>query len=146
MAAYYKNKNKNLVDVLNELYEKYGFYYNENLSFQFEGSSGIAKMQSIMDGLRNSQPKTIGGLEVLKIEDYLNSKILNVKSGEEEKLNLPKSNVLKYRLENDNILIIRPSGTEPKIKVYIQTNGKSLQEAKNIYTAIQKDASKFLNV
>lgn len=146
MAAYYKNKNKNLVDVLNELYEKYGFYYNENLSFQFEGSSGIAKMQSIMDGLRNSQPKTIGGLEVLKIEDYLNSKILNVKSGEEEKLNLPKSNVLKYRLENDNILIIRPSGTEPKIKVYIQTNGKSLQEAKKIYTAIQKDASKFLNV
>lgn len=143
MAAYYKTSNQNLIDVLNGLYDKYGFYYDKNLNFQFDGSAGITKMQSIMDNIRDRKLSVVGNMKVSRVEDYLKSKILNLQSDSKQSIDLPKSNVLRYVLEKNNIVIIRPSGTEPKIKVYIQTNGRSTEEAKSVYACIESDIKKF---
>ena len=117
MAAYYKTKNMNLVDVMNSLYDKFGYYCNEVKSYTFEGAQGMEKMAQIMDTLRQNPPKTIGDFIVTAVSDYKTSKI-TFTDGKEEKIELPKSNVLAFALENGNKVIVRPSGTEPKIKFY----------------------------
>lgn len=129
MAAFYMKKNMSLADVLNSLYDKYGYYKNTTLNYGFSGSEGIRKMQSIMENLRNEPPKSIAGLKVVKIADYEKSIVQNLENHEEQKSGLPKSNVLSFFLENENCVIIRPSGTEPKIKAYITAVGTSLEDA-----------------
>ncbi len=120
MAAFYKEQGKTLLDVLKALYEEHGMVYCLQKSFTFEGAAGMEKMANIMENLRNNPPAQVGGDTVLSRIDYKTSVETDNVTGKEKKVDLPKSNVLSYILSNDgDKLIIRPSGTEPKIKIYI---------------------------
>lgn len=144
MAAYYKTKNMNLVDVMESLYEEFGFYANVVESYTFEGASGMEKMASIMDGLRTNAPSKIAGYDVVSVSDYETSKTVFANGREDEKIELPKSNVLAYGLTDGNKLIVRPSGTEPKIKAYITAVGKSREEADFIAAKLIDAANEFM--
>ncbi len=120
MFAYYKYQGKSLADVLDELYRTYGFYESRLLSFTFEGVSGIAKMRSLMESLRKNQPKEIGGFPVERCIDYQS----------ESMDGLPRFDMLRYLLPGDMEVTVRPSGTEPKLKVYLATVGRSSTEAR----------------
>lgn len=143
MAAYYKTKNMNLVDVMNSLYDKYGYYCNEVKSYTFEGAQGMEKMAQIMDTLRQNPPKTIGDFIVTAVSDYKTSKITFTDS-KEEKIELPKSNVLAFALENGNKVIVRPSGTEPKIKAYLTAIGNDKESASKIAKTLESAADEFM--
>lgn len=143
MAAYYKTKNMNLVDVMNSLYDKYGYYCNEVKSYTFEGAEGMEKMAQIMDTLRQNPPKTIGDFIVAAVSDYKTSKI-TFTDGKEEKIELPKSNVLAFALENGNKVIVRPSGTEPKIKAYLTAIGNDKESASKIAKTLESAADEFM--
>lgn len=119
MAAYYRSIGSSLKQRMEEIYDKYGRYLNKVDSFEFPGLSGMDKMAGIMDGLRKDPPKEIGGYPVVKVTDFK----------EPEKTGLPAANVLIYKLEGGAEVIVRPSGTEPKIKTYFTTLGKDLAEA-----------------
>ena len=143
MAAYYKTKNMNLVDVMNSLYDKFGYYCNEVKSYTFEGAQGMEKMAQIMDTLRQNPPKTIGDFIVTAVSDYKTSKI-TFTDGKEEKIELPKSNVLAFALENGNKVIVRPSGTEPKIKAYLTAIGNDKEAASKIAKTLESAADEFM--
>lgn len=144
MAAYYKAQGKTLIDVMNGLYDEFGYYCNTVQSYTFEGASGMETMAAIMDGLRVNKPSSFAGYEVAKIDDYKTSKSTDVKTGEESEITLPKSNVLAYTLTDGNKVIVRPSGTEPKIKAYITAVGTSEENAKQIAEKLLKDANKLM--
>ena len=127
MAAFYKTQGMNLVDVMNSLYDEFGYYSNVVESYTFEGAAGMEKMASIMDGLRSNPPKEIAGMPVVSISDYKTSTVTYTDSSPSERIDLPKSNVLAFSLENGNKVIVRPSGTEPKIKAYITAIGTDRQ-------------------
>ena len=109
---------------MNELYETYGYYQNATLNFGFEGEDGMKTMQKIMDTLRQEPPTEIAGAKVVGRSDYQLSQSYGDKEGA---IDLPKSNVLEYRLENGCKLIVRPSGTEPKIKIYLSGKGATME-------------------
>lgn len=144
MAAYYKAQGKTLIDVMNGLYDEFGYYCNTVQSYTFEGASGMEKMAAIMDGLRVNKPSSFAGYEVTKIDDYKTSKSTDVKTGKESEITLPKSNVLAYTLTDGNKVIVRPSGTEPKIKAYITAIGTSEENAKQIAQKLLKDADELM--
>ena len=144
MAAYYKSQGKTLIDVMNGLYDEFGYYCNTVQSYTFEGAAGMEKMAAIMDGLRDNKPSSFAGYEVTKIDDYKTSKSTIVKTGEESEITLPKSNVLAYTLTNGNKVIVRPSGTEPKIKAYITAIGCDEENAKEIAQRLLDDANKLM--
>lgn len=129
MTAYYKSKGKNLKQVLFELYEKYGYFFCAQKSFTCEGQSGIEKIKAITEELRANPPAEIAGSKVAVIKDIKTSVCKNLKTNEETKIDLPKSNVLCYYLEDGDSLIVRPSGTEPKIKIYIGAVSDSCEKA-----------------
>lgn len=132
MAAFYKNEGKTLLDVINGLYTEHGMVYSSQNSFTFEGAAGMKKMQSIMDDLRALPPKKIGENSVIAISDYESSEKTELKTGKKTVITLPKSNVLYYDLdENGSNLIVRPSGTEPKIKVYITSIDADKEKAES---------------
>ncbi|MBO4338875.1 MAG: phospho-sugar mutase [Clostridia bacterium] len=146
MAAYYKSKGKTLVDVMNGLYEKYGMYFNTLLNFNFEGASGMQKMADMMSSLRENAPKEIAGQKVVTVADYKTSEKTNVETGEKSVINLPKSNVLSYSLPDGSGAIVRPSGTEPKIKIYITAVANTKQAAENKANEIGESMKKILGV
>ena len=111
-AAYYAQKGMNLGDAIDSLYETFGYYRNDLCSFTFEGVSGMQTMKDLMERLRAEKPAELAGRKVLSSVDY-----------ENDDTGLPKAQVLEYRLDGKAKLIVRPSGTEPKIKVYILTQG-----------------------
>ena len=119
MTAYYKKLNMTLSDALEALYEKYGVYGERVIDIYMEGLDGIEKRRRIMQSLRDTAPVSIGGVKVSKVGDYKKGTVLNVATGEEESTGQPSSDVLYYTLENEDKIIVRPSGTEPKIKIYI---------------------------
>ena len=129
MAAYYKKKGESLSSILDGLYSKYGYYKNVTESFDFKGESGMETMKTIMDSLRNMKTDTIAGFKIIRHADYLLQFDKNFVTNEEKKIDLPKSNVLSFFLENGNAVIVRPSGTEPKIKIYFTGVGNSDEEA-----------------
>ena len=143
MAAYYKTKNMNLVDVMSSLYDEFGYYCNEVKSYTFEGAAGMEKMAQIMDTLRQNPPKTIGDFAVTAVSDYKTSKTTFTDGGE-EKIELPKSNVLAFALENGNKVIVRPSGTEPKIKAYLTAVGSDKESASKIAKSLEAAADEFM--
>ncbi|MBQ7740473.1 MAG: phospho-sugar mutase [Eubacterium sp.] len=128
MAAFYKLKNMNLVDVMNSLYDEFGYYSNVVESYTFEGAAGMEKMANIMETLRENPLKMIGGLHVTAVSDYKTS-VTVYNDGSVSAIDLPKSNVLAFELEKGNKVIVRPSGTEPKIKAYITAIGDSKASA-----------------
>lgn len=146
MAAYYRTKGKSLNDVMNELYDEFGYYFNKTDAFEFEGSEGMKKMADIMSSLRESHPKEIAGFKVTVASDYLNSCTKDIVNGTEEVIDLPKSNVLAYSLEGGGAAIVRPSGTEPKIKVYITAVGTSEEDAKKIAAGMTDSVVKTLGI
>ncbi len=123
MAAYYKKQGKSLLDVMDEIYTEFGCYRNRLLNYAFEGESGMKIMNGIMDKLRENPPAEIAGDKVVTASDYKLSVEKNLADGTESEIKLPKSNVLAYKLENGGSFIVRPSGTEPKIKVYAAAVG-----------------------
>ena len=146
MAAYYRTQGKSLDDVMNELYEEFGYYLNRTEAFEFDGAAGMKRMNEIMTALRNSHPKEIAGYKVESMADYLESYSMDTASGEKKTIDLPKSNVLAYSLEGGGAAIVRPSGTEPKIKVYITAVGKSEDDAKNIAVNMVDSVVKTLGI
>lgn len=139
MAAFYRTKGISLLQARENMYKAYGVYVHSQQSFTFEGAVGMEKMNSIMSQLRENHPSSIGGLNLTAFEDYLSSKATNVITGKTETINLPKSNVLAFRLENNASVIIRPSGTEPKIKAYYTTTGVDHNEAAELETKLKED-------
>ena len=119
MAAYYRSIGSSIKERLEEIYTKFGRYLNKVDSFEFPGLSGMEKMAGIMDSLRKNPPAEIGGYKVTSVTDYQDT----------EKTGLPKANVLIYALEGGATVVVRPSGTEPKIKTYFTTLGKDLAQA-----------------
>lgn len=135
MFAYYKSQGQGLIEVLDELYNQYGCYKNSLKSFTFEGIKGFDIMQQIMNDLREKPFEEVLGYKVLRISDFKSS-ILTNQDGTTEKLTLPPSNVLKFELEGDCSVIVRPSGTEPKIKLYFSVKGENVIKAEGLTEAL----------
>lgn len=129
IAAYYKLQGLTLWDAIEQMYERYGYYKEGQIPVTLEGADGAAKIQEMMKTMRNNPPETIGKYKVLKIMDCSAGTEKDILTGEEVKIDLPKSNVLRYSLENDCWCAVRPSGTEPKIKFYMGVRGDSLEGA-----------------
>lgn len=144
MAAYYKSKGISLYEKMQEIYAEHGYYLNRVDSFEFKGETGMEKMATIMDELRNNRPSHIAGYEVLETSDYKKSETVNCKNGSVSVIELPKSNVLSYALDNSNGVIIRPSGTEPKIKVYFTARGETKDDAEKIFSSLSEDMKQYL--
>ncbi len=123
MTAYYKKQGKSLAEVIDSLYEEFGYYLNQTFAFEFEGAEGMQKMADLMSSTRDNLPASVGKYKVVKVSDYQLKKETDLVTGEVEQLTLPTSNVIALHLEGDNGVIIRPSGTEPKIKLYITAVG-----------------------
>lgn len=150
-AAYYKAMGKTLVDRLTELYDQYGYYINDLMEFEFPGAVGMKKMTELLTALREEAPSEIAGKKVIQIADYLLSKrrIVPEENGcvlspETLPISLPKSDVLEYVLEGDSNVIIRPSGTEPKLKVYLSAKGETKTAGLEIIEAIKRDLDALL--
>ena len=123
-AAYYKSKGITLWDQMNNIYEKYGYYKEDQVSIVLEGAEGAEKIKEMMSNMRNREIKQIGNYKVLTFKDIDRDYVKDMVTGEETKTGLPKSNVLYYALENNAWCCVRPSGTEPKIKLYFGVKGK----------------------
>lgn len=128
-AAYYKSQGKTLWDAMIDMYEKYGYYKDDIKSITLKGIEGLAKIQEILETLRNDPPAKIGDYKVLSARDYKKDTIKNMETGEVTPTGLPGSNVLYYDLNDDAWLCVRPSGTEPKVKFYYGVKGTSLEDA-----------------
>lgn len=138
MAAYYKAKNMTLYDALQSIYARYGYYGEKSLDVYMEGLDGIARRTATMQALRNDPPREIGGCAVAYIGDYEAETIVYLADGRREPTGLPKSDVLYYGLENGDVAVIRPSGTEPKIKIYYLAgapDADALNEKLRVYAA-----------
>ena len=129
LTAFYKNQGKTLYDGLIELYEKYGYYREGITSITLKGIEGVEKIKYIMDTLRKNPPKDFIGNNVMWLRDYTKNEFTNLITGETEKNTLPSSNVLHYTLENGDWVCVRPSGTEPKIKIYYGIKGTGMSDA-----------------
>ncbi len=144
-ACYYKSKGKTLWDAMNDIYEKYGYYKETQVSIVMEGAEGAQKIKDMMTNMRNTDIEKIGDYKVLTFKDVDKDIVKNMQTGEVTKTGLPKSNVLYYELENNSWCCVRPSGTEPKIKLYMGVKGsstddasKKLEDLKNAMTNIVK--------
>ena len=128
-AAYYKTKGMTLWDAMVAIYDKYGYYKDAVKAIGLKGIEGLAKIQSIMETLRNDAPKQVGDYTVVSARDYKLDTIRDMKTGEVKPTGLPSSNVLYYDMNDDAWICVRPSGTEPKIKFYYGIKGTSLADA-----------------
>lgn len=128
-AAYYKSKNLTLWDQMINIYEKYGYYKEGQTSITMKGADGAEKIKEIMDNMRANPPKKIGEYNVVEYRDYKEKVLENYVQGTRTKTDLPISNVLYFKLEDDAWCCVRPSGTEPKIKFYIGVKGNSLEDS-----------------
>ena len=144
-AAYYKTKNMTLWDAMIQMYERYGYYKDGIKSITMKGIEGLAKIQEILETLRNNTPEKFGKYKVLSARDYKTGKIKNLATGEETDTGLPASNVLYYDLEDDAWLCVRPSGTEPKVKFYYGVKGSSLEDADALSEELGKEVVDMIN-
>ena len=129
MFVWYQAQGKSLLDVLEELYQAYGFYQSRLLTFTFEGLAGFRRMQELMAGLRETPPREIAGYAVTAVGDYQTS-VLTKADGTQSEIHLPRSNVLRFFLAGGLEAVVRPSGTEPKLKVYLTAIGPALEESR----------------
>ncbi|MCI7813910.1 MAG: phospho-sugar mutase [Robinsoniella sp.] len=144
-AAYYKTQGKTLWDAMIDMYEKYGYYKDDIKSITLKGIEGLAKIQAILETLRNDPPTQIGDYKVLSARDYKKDTIKNLETGEVTPTGLPNSNVLYYDLTDDAWLCVRPSGTEPKVKFYYGVKGTSLEDADQKSAALGEKVLEMIN-
>lgn len=145
VAAYYKAQGKSLYDGLLEIFETYGFYKESLQSLTLKGKDGAEQIANILATFRANPLKEVAGIEVVTIEDYQSSKILNVKTGEETEILLPASNVLKFHLADGSWFCLRPSGTEPKAKFYFGVKGTSLEHSEQLLETLETAVMKLVN-
>jgi len=138
MFAYYKSQGKSLLDVLDALYRQFGYYQSRLLSFTFEGSTGYAKMSGLLASLREAKPAQLAGLAVEAVADYQSSVQTNA-AGEQTAIHLPKSNVLRFFLAGGNEAVVRPSGTEPKLKIYLTATADTKDACAQILDALERE-------
>lgn len=139
MTLYYREKGITLPEQMENIYKKYGYYIEYVESVVMEGMDGSAKISGIMDNLRADTPKVVAGKKVTAVRDYKTSVRTNIASGNTEKILLPKSDVVYLELEDGNNFVVRPSGTEPKIKLYCLMRGKDKAEAEALVEAVKAD-------
>lgn len=142
IAAYYRSRGLTLADGIDEIYKEYGYFSEKTISVTLSGVDGAAEIKKIMDKFRGSASQTFNATEIAKTEDFL-KQISQTKDGVSA-LTTPPSNVLKYTLADDSWIAVRPSGTEPKIKFYIATVGKTLEEAEEKIATIEKEINYFV--
>lgn len=145
MAYYWKKQGKTLLDALHDLYEKHGFYREGMSSLTLKGKEGSEQIALIMDTIRQQPPTEIAGYKVEMVEDYSVSKRVVTETNTVEKIELPEENVLKFILENNNWVCLRPSGTEPKIKCYFGTCGESLSDSEQVLDALKGYMNNVMN-
>lgn len=146
MAAYYKKQGRSLAEVIDGLYEEFGYYLNQTYSYEFSGAAGMQKMADMMSDVRKNRPDEIAGYKVEKVCDYLLKKEKDLATGEETDIDLPQSNVIALNLSDNNAVIIRPSGTEPKIKLYITAVGKDKENAESVCKKLVVSAQEILGL
>ena len=146
MTAYYAKQGMTLSDALDRLYETYGYYSERMIDIYMEGLDGIEKRRRIMSSLRQNPPLSIGGVKVKLVGDYKTSTITRLSDGEVTTTGQPSSDVLYYTLENDDKIIVRPSGTEPKIKIYVLAHGDSMDALNAKADEYAKDSRKMTEV
>ena len=146
MACYYKRKGKSLIDVYADLEKEFGVYHNSQSSFYFEGQNGMALMADMMRSLAEKPPIAIGGLTVTRVGNYSTSEMVTVATGEKEKIDLPKASVLYFDLGNGNSVIVRPSGTEPKIKIYTTATAPTREKADSAAEKIEADLKRIMGI
>lgn len=139
MAAYYINQGKTLIDVLDEIYKEHGFYIEETISLSFSGVIGQTKMKAIMEYFRENKLNSIGNKNIPTINDYKMGISLNLIKGTTQKLSYPKSDVLKFFFEDGSWLVLRPSGTELKLKVYFSIKGEDRESSSETLKKIKKE-------
>ena len=144
-AAYYKTKDMTLWDAMIEMYERYGYYKDDIQSITLKGIEGLAQIQTILENLRKNPPAEIGGYKVLSARDYKADTIVNMETKEVKTTGLPSSNVLYYDLTDDAWVCVRPSGTEPKIKIYYGVKGSSLTDADEKSAALGQELKKLID-
>ncbi len=146
MSAYYKKLGMTLIDALDALYEKYGLYAEKMIDIYMEGLDGIENRKKVMASLRTNPPSELGGVKVLTFGDYLIGESKNLITGKISKIDQPESDVLYCTLENEDKVIVRPSGTEPKIKIYILAHGTDKDKLANKLALYEKDAKRITEV
>jgi phosphoglucomutase len=144
MAAWYRSKGMTLYEGLLALWEEYGYYADSQMSIQAEGKEGMERIRELMENLRADLPFQVGGIPVVRIEDYAKSKAYHIQEGTTGSIDLPVSNVLKYILKDHSWFCVRPSGTEPKVKIYFSTAGDSIQEAEAKNQHLKAEVEKLL--
>ncbi|MCL2087743.1 MAG: phospho-sugar mutase [Oscillospiraceae bacterium] len=146
MAAFYHSRGLSLIEARAEMYAEYGVYYNKIDNFAFEGAAGMQKMQEIMKDLRTVYPKEVSGAKARVLSDFLKGTKLDLSNSSETPINLPKSDMVIVDYEGNATVIVRPSGTEPKIKIYYTTVGKTFDDAKKLYAEYSNVFSKMMKI
>ncbi|MDU7150052.1 MAG: phospho-sugar mutase [Clostridium sp.] len=145
MTLFYKEKGKSLYDGLVELYEKYGYFKETLVSFELKGKEGSEKISKCIDSLRNENLVEVNGVKIVTKYDYKLGTEENISSGDKKEIDLPKSNVLKFVLENGAWFVVRPSGTEPKMKAYVAVKGNSLKDSKEKLESFKNEVVTLIN-
>ena len=146
MTAYYAERGMTLADALRELDEKYGFFREKTTEIYMEGLDGIARQRRVMETLRTAPPATLGGKRITSIGDYSKGYFTDTATGERTEIPQARSNVLYFITEDDDKVVIRPSGTEPKIKIYLLVHGKDVGEAEAKIAAFSEATAAFSQV
>lgn len=145
MACFYESQNSTVYQRLQELYKKYGYFLETAHSFSFKGLDGMAQRSAIMERIKACRPKTFGNLKCLYVADYTQSLVF-YNDGRQEEIKLPKTNAMYYGLENNAWLCVRPSGTEPKLKIYVASWAQSMSESENINQKIVASAKELFGL
>ena len=138
MAGYYKKQCKTLIDVLNDLFEQYGYYSENTVSISLEGIEGQQRIARMMDEIRKIYPTKIGAADIVEITDYEIQEKTDVKTGKKEKIDIEKTNAIRFLYSDGCWYTLRPSGTEPKIKLYIYTKAENMKKSKDLLQEVEK--------
>ncbi len=138
MAGYYKKQGKTLIDVLNDLFEQYGYYSENTVSISLEGIEGQQRIARMMDEIRKIYPTKIGAADIVEITDYEIQEKTDVKTGKKEKIDIEKTNAIRFLYSDGCWYTLRPSGTEPKIKLYIYTKAENMKKSKDLLQEVEK--------
>ncbi|KXH86102.1 phospho-sugar mutase [Sporosarcina sp. HYO08] len=145
VAAYYKTQGKSLYDGLLEIFEKYGFYQESLRSLTLKGKDGAKQIALILEKFRHNPPKVINGAPVTEIADYAASECTDIRTGVTAAIDLPQSNVLKFKLADGSSVCVRPSGTEPKVKFYFAVKGESMADSKEKLSSLENHVMELIN-